>query len=165
MSRDRDDPTYPGVLARELIAAGLPAFIPEIGRARIFDREMIALFVEGTMNLLKLHGVIEGAMGRTGKNSGLFVGNSAFPVLATQGGFVDPLVKLNDMVEPGQKLAIQRNVFGEVVAEYMSEVAGEVAVLRSDATFEPGNILAMVLFQQAVPQTEESRPEEERYPE
>ena len=81
-----DDPTYPGVLARELIAAGIPAFTPEIGRARILDREMIALFVEGTMNVLKLHGVIEGAMGRTGKDSGLFIGNSAFPVLATQGG-------------------------------------------------------------------------------
>jgi uncharacterized protein len=160
-----DDPTYPGVLARELIAAGIPAFTPEIGRARIFDREMIALFVEGTMNVLKLHGVIQGAMGRTGKDSGLFIGNSAFPVLATQGGFVEALVKLNDMVEPGQKLAVQRNAFGEVVAEYTSGVAGEVAVLRSDATSEPGNILAMVLFHQAVPQTEESQPEEERYPE
>ncbi|MGH7070052.1 MAG: hypothetical protein ACREFO_08555, partial [Acetobacteraceae bacterium] len=84
-----DDPTYPGVLTRELIAAGIPAFIPEIGRARIFDREMIALFVEGTMNVLKLHGVIKGAIGRTGKDSGLFIGNSAFPVLATQGGFVE----------------------------------------------------------------------------
>ncbi len=160
-----DDPTYPGVLARELIAAGIPAFTPEIGRARVFDREMIALFVEGTMNVLKLHGVIQGAMGRTGKDSGLFIGNSAFPVLATQGGFVEALVKLNDMVEPGRKLAIQRNAFGEVVAEYTSGVAGEVAVLRSDATSEPGNILAMVLFHQAVPQTEESQPEEERYPE
>ena len=160
-----DDPTYPGVLARELMAAGIPAFTPEIGRARILDREMIALFVEGTMNVLKLHGVIEGAMGRTGKDSGLFIGNSAFPVLATQGGFVEPLVKLNDKVEPGQKLAVQRNAFGEVVAEYVSGVAGEVAVLRSDATSEPGNILAMVLFHQAVPQTEESQPEEESYPE
>jgi predicted deacylase len=160
-----DDPTYPGVLARELMAAGVPAFTPEVGRARVFDREMIALFVEGTMNVLKLHGVTQGAMGRTGKDSGLFIGNSAFPVLATQGGFVEPLVKLNDMVEPGQKLAIQRNAFGEVVAEYTSGVAGEVAVLRSDATSEPGNILAMVLFHKAVPQTEESQPEEERYPE
>ncbi|MGH7069671.1 MAG: hypothetical protein ACREFO_06610, partial [Acetobacteraceae bacterium] len=81
------------------------------------------------------------------------------------GGFVEALVKLNDRVEPGQKLAIQRNAFGEVVAEYMSGVAGEVAVLRSEATSEPGNILAMVLFHQAVPETEESQPEEERYPE
>ncbi len=160
-----DDPTYPGVLARELLAAGIPAFTPEVGRARIFDREMIALFVEGTMNVLKLHGVTQGAMGRTGKDSGLFIGNSAFPVLATQGGFVEALVKLNDMVEPGHKLAIQRNAFGEVVAEYTSGIAGEVAVLRSDATSEPGNILAIVLFHQAVPQTEESQPEEERYPE
>lgn len=160
-----DDPMYPGVLAKELTEAGIPAFTPEVGRARVLDREMIALFVEGTMNVLKLRGVIKGAMGRTGKDSGLFVGNSAFPVVATQGGFVEALVKLNDMVEPGQKLAIQRDAFGEIVAEYTSGVAGEVAVLRSDVTSEPGNILAMVLYHQAVPQTEESQPEEERYPE
>jgi uncharacterized protein len=30
------------------------------------------------------------------------------------------LVKLNDKVKVGQKLAIQRNTFGEVVAEYAS---------------------------------------------
>lgn len=160
-----DDPTYPGVLARELVVRGIPAFTPEVGSARIIDREKVALFVEGTMNVLKLHGVIQGAMGRTGQDSGLVIGNSAAPVLATRGGFVEPLVKLNDMVEAGQKLAIQRNAFGEVVAEYIAGASGEVAVLRGDATSEPGNILAIVLFHQAVPETEESLPRDERYPE
>jgi uncharacterized protein len=42
-----------------------------------------------------------GIVGRTGKDSGVFVGNSAFPVLATQGGFVELLVKLNEKVKAG----------------------------------------------------------------
>ena len=62
------------------------------------------------------HGIIAGPMGRTGKDTSLFVGNSAHPVLATRGGFVELLVKLNDKVEAGQRVAVQRNAFGEVVA-------------------------------------------------
>ena len=96
-----DNPTYPGVLHKELIAAGIPAFTPEIGKARILDLEMIALFVKGTMNVLKHYGVIAGH-GADGKGLGVFIGNSAFPILATQGGLVEHLVKLNDKVEPGR---------------------------------------------------------------
>ncbi|MBN9322495.1 MAG: succinylglutamate desuccinylase/aspartoacylase family protein, partial [Delftia acidovorans] len=87
-----------------------------------------------------------GTMGRTGKDVHVFVGNSAFPILATEGGLVEHLVKLNDKVEAGQKIAVQRNGFGEVVAEYASGVAGEVTGQRSDAMAEPGNPLAFILF-------------------
>ena len=69
-----------------------------------------------------------------------------------QGGLVEHLVKLNDKVEAGQKVAIQRNSFGEVVAEYTSSVAGEVTGQRSDAMSEPGNPLAFILFHKATPE-------------
>ena len=120
---------------------------------------MISLFVEGTMNVLKHHGIIAGPMGRTGKDVGVFVGNSAFPILATQGGFVEHLVKLNEKVEAGQKVAIQRNSFGEVVAEYTSGVAGEVGAQRSDATSEPGNVLVFIIFNHAPPEGQRVYPE------
>ena len=141
-----DNAAYPGILANAFIDAGIPAFTPEIGAARILDHDMIPLFVEGTMNVLKHHGIIAGPMGRTGKDTSLFVGNSAHPVLATRGGFVELLVKLNDKVEAGQRVAVQRNAVGEVVAEYSSGVTGEVASYRTDATSEPGNILVTVLY-------------------
>ena len=154
-----DNHTYPGVLHNAFIDAGIPSFCPEVGAARVLDLEMIALFVEGTMNVLKHHGILAGPMGRTGKDAGVFVGNSAFPILATEGGFVEHLVKLNDKVEAGQKISIQRNSFGEVVAEYTSGVAGEVAGLRSDVTSEPGNPLAFILYHKAPPEGVESYPE------
>jgi uncharacterized protein len=154
-----DNPVYPGVLHNAFVAAGIPSFCPEVGAARVLDLEMISLFVEGTMNVLKHHGIIAGPMGRTGKDVSVFVGNSAFPILATHGGFVEHLVKLNDKVEPGQKVAIQRNSFGEVVAEYTSSVAGEVAGLRSDVTSEPGNPLTFILFNKATPEGAETYPE------
>jgi predicted deacylase len=140
---------YPGVLPNALIDVGIPAFTTEIGAARVLDIEMISLFVEGTMNVLKHHGILAGPLGRTGKDVSVFIANSALPILATHGGLVEHLVKLNDKVAAGQKVAIQRNSFGEVVAEYSSSVAGEVAGLRSDAMSESGNPLAFILFNKA----------------
>ena len=120
---------------------------------------MIALFVEGTMNVLKHHGILAGPMGRTANDVRVHVGNSAFPILATAGGLVEFLVKLNDRVEVGQKVAIQRNSFGEVVAEYASGVAGEITGLRSDAMSEPGNPLAFILFNRPEPREPAAYPE------
>ena len=141
-----DNHVYPGVLHNAFLDVGIPAFTPEIGAARVLDLEMIQPFVEGTMNVLKHHGIVAGPMGRTGRDVRVFVGDSAFPILAVQGGFVEHLVKLNDQVEAGQKVAIQRNSFGEVVAEYSSSVAGEVTGQRSEAMSEPGNPLTFILF-------------------
>ena len=154
-----DNHVYPGVLHNAFMDVGIPSFTPEIGAARVLDIEMISLFVEGTMNVLKHHGIIAGPMGRTGKDVNVFTGNSAFPILATQGGIVEHLVKLNDKVEPGQKVAIQRNSFGEVVAEYTSGVAGEITGQRSDAMSEPGNPLVFILFHKAATEGGESYPE------
>ena len=105
------------------------------------------------MNVLKHHGIIAGPMGRTGRDTDIFVANSGHIVLATHGGFVELLVELNDKVETGQKVAIQRNTFGEVVAEYTSEVAGEIAVRRTDATAEPGTLLLAILYNRAPPES------------
>ena len=154
-----DNPAYPGLLANAFINAGIPAFTPEIGAPRILDHDMIPLFVEGTMNVLKHHGIITGPMGRTGNDTGIFVGNSAYAVLATHGGFVELLVKLNDKVEAGQRVAVQRNTFGEVVEQYTSGVSGEVAAYRTDATSEPGNMLVSILYNRTPPDGIDPLPE------
>lgn len=144
-----DYPAYPSVLHNALVDVGIPCFTPEVGAARVLDLEKIALFVEGTMNVLKNYEIIAGPMGRTAVDANAFVGNSAFPIIATRGGFVEHLVKMDEGVKAGQKIAIQRNTFGEVVAEYMSGVDGKIAGLRSDVTCEPGNPLGFILFNSA----------------
>ena len=154
-----DNHVYPGVLHNAFMDVGIPALTPEIGAARVLNLGMIPLFVEGTMNVLKHHGILAGPLGRTGKDVGVFIGNSALPILATQGGIVEHLVKLNDKVDAGQKIAVQRNSFGEVVAEYTSSVAGEVTGQRSDAMCEPGNPLVFILFHKATPNGGETYPE------
>lgn len=153
---DMPQHAFPTTLHNALLAAGVPAICPEVGAARVLDLPMIAQFVEGTMNVLKHHGIVAGPMGRTGKDVRVFVGRGAVPVAATQGGFVEHLVKLNDKVEAGQKFAIQRNSFGEVVAEYASSVTGEMSGLRTDVMSEPGDNLAFILFEKPVPDGEDT---------
>jgi uncharacterized protein len=74
-----DYPAYPSVLHNALVDAGIPCFTPEVGDARVLDLDMIALFVEGTMNVLKKYGLIAGPMGRTAADANAFIGDSAFP--------------------------------------------------------------------------------------
>jgi predicted deacylase len=140
-----DDPVYPTVLHNAFIDAGIPCFTPEIGAARRLDLDAIPMFVEGTLNVFKHYGVVPGAIGRTAVDSNAYIGKNAVPVLTTQGGLIELFVKLEENVTAGQKLAIQRNAFGEVMAEYTSPVSGRIGGLRSDATSEPGNVLAFIL--------------------
>jgi predicted deacylase len=163
-----DNPAYPGVLHNAFVDVGIPSFTPEVGAARVLDRDMIALFVEGTLNVLKHYGVINGSIGRTATDAGALIGNAAYPIIATHGGLVEFLAKLDDEVKAGQTIAVQRNMFGEVVAEYTTAVTGKVAAYRSDATSDPGNVLAFILFEKpeasgehpgAQPESESSYPE------
>jgi predicted deacylase len=73
-------------------------------------------------------------------------------IFATRAGFVELLVKLNDKVKVGDKVAIQRNIFGELVAEYTTGVAGEVATRRMDPTAEPGIPLVFILYHDEIPE-------------
>jgi uncharacterized protein len=141
-----DDPAYPGVLHNAFVDAGIPCFTPEVGAARVLDQTMIPLFVEGTMNVLKHYGVVSGTIGRTAADAGATIGDAAFPILATHGGIVEFQAKLDDVGKAGQLIAVQRNMFGEILAEYRSGIDGRMAAYRSDATSEPGNVLAFILF-------------------
>lgn len=143
-----NNPGYAGTLENALNASGIPTLTTEVGVARVFDRHIIPMFVEGTMNVLKLHGVIPGSMGRTSKEVGTFSGNVLHPVWATDGGYLELKVDLGSKVVSGQVIAIQRNSFGEVVREYKTEVGGQVLGLQSDALIQPGWKVAAILYQE-----------------
>ena len=136
---------YPGVLHNAFIAAGIPCFTPEVGAGRRVDMDAIQIFVEGTLNVFKHYGLIPGAIGRTAVDANVYIGKNAVPVLITHGGFIELLVKMDDDVTAGQRVAIQRNAFGEVMTEYTSPTNGRIGALRSDATSEPGNVLMFIL--------------------
>jgi predicted deacylase len=142
----KSDPGYSGTLETALVEAGIPSLTIEIGGPRSFDARKIPMFVEGTMNVLKSHGVVPGPIGRTSQDAGTFFGDAFHTVRASHGGFLELKVDLGSPVVAGQTVAVQRNSFGEVVREYTSEVAGEVSTLQRDAMIEPGTRVVQILF-------------------
>lgn len=142
----QNDPGLAGTLETTLIEAGIPALTLEVGGPRRFEAGKIARAVEGSLNVLKHYGLVEGPLGRTATEVGAVVGDALETIRATTGGFLELLVILRDRVTPGQLVALQRNAFGDVVAEYRASVTGEVAVVASDAVCEPGSRVMQILY-------------------
>jgi hypothetical protein len=142
----KDDAGESGTLETSFVEAGIPALTVEIGSPRIYDRQKIALAVEGTLNVLKYHQIMPGPLGRTAKDVGTFFGHQFETIRSTTGGFLEMLVDTRTKVQPEQLVAIQRNAFGDVVAEYRSTVAGEVATIARDALSEPGSRVMQILY-------------------
>jgi len=143
------DPGFPGTLEYSLVKAGIPAVTTELGGPRGFHPEMVEMGVVGNANVLVHYGVLPGPMGQTGADRNYFVGNDLETVSAVAGGFVTLLVKLNDAVKAGQKIAVQRDAFGDVVHEYVAPVDGRVAIIGTDAATERGGEIATILFKRA----------------
>ncbi len=143
----KDDPGLEGTLETAFVAAGIPAITIEIGAARIFDYKKIAIAVEGTLNVFNHYQVIEGEMGQTSKEAATFFGDRFETIRSTHGGFLEILVDLREKLVAGQKVARQRNAFGDIVAEYSTSVTGEVATIARDALSEPGSRIMQILYQ------------------
>ena len=143
------DPGLPGTLEYALVQAGIPALTVELGGPRGFDAEMIRIGVEGAENLLAHYKMTDRPVGQTAKDRNVFRGNKLEDIPSVTGGFVELLVKLNDEVKKGQKVAIQRNAFGDVVHEYTAGVDGRVAIIGTDAIRERGVNIVTILASSA----------------
>ena len=145
----KDDPGESGALETAFVESGIPAMTVEIGSPRIYDPQKIPLAVEGTLNVLKQYRIVPGPLGRTSKDVDTFFGNQFETIRSTTGGFLELLVNTRDKVEPDQLVAMQRNAFGDVVAEYRASVTGEVATIARDALSEPGCRVMQILYTSA----------------
>jgi len=142
----KNDAGEKGSLEMAFVEAGIPVMTLEIGGPRSFDMRKIAMAIEGSLNVLKHYKVIEGSLGRTSQEAGTFFGDTFETIRSTTGGFLELHVDLKDKVVPGQTVAIQRNSFGDIVAEYKTSVSGEVATIARDALSEPGSRVMLILY-------------------
>ncbi len=149
----KNDAGLQGTLETSLVEAGIPAFTVEIGSPRIFDLQKIAITIEGSLNVLRYYRMIDGAIGRTARDAGTFFGDEFETIRSVAGGFLEMLVDVKARVIPGQKVAIQRNAFGDIVAEYRASVTGEVATISRDALSEPGSRVMQILYDSACQNT------------
>lgn len=139
------DPGFEGTMEYALVKAGIPAVTLELGGPRGFEPKMVRAGVAGIDNVLAHYGVSGQPVGRTAKSANAFRGNALVDVAADTGGFVEYLVNLNDTVEEGQIIAIQRNAFGELIREYKATASGRVAIRGTDAIRERGSDVVTIL--------------------
>ncbi|MGL5948489.1 MAG: hypothetical protein ACRCYV_05430 [Aeromonas sp.] len=129
------------------VAQGIPAITVEVGSPRVYQADMITRGLEGTRNVLVHYGVVKGALGATAKSHNTYIGNQVTTIRATTGGFAEVLVALGDRVKKGQKVALQRNAFGEIIAEYTASMDGKVLAVGTDVLREPQALLVRILGQ------------------
>jgi hypothetical protein len=143
------DPGYPGTLEYSLVKAGIPAVTTELGGARKFVPEMVKMGVDGNMNVLVHYGIVSAPMRPASADTNVFIGNDLKSVRGVAGGFLTLLVKLNDAVTKNQRVAVQRDSFGDVVHEYLAPADGRVAIVGSDAASERGSEILTLLVNRA----------------
>jgi predicted deacylase len=142
-------PTTGGSLSGALVNAGIPAFTLELGGPRKFVPEMVDAGVVGVWNVMTHYKMHDRPMGQTADDRGVFVGNQLVDMFAADSGFTELFVGIDDWVKKGQKLALQKNAFGETVHEYISPVDGRVAIIGTDAVRERGVDVVSILTNSA----------------
>ena len=134
-----------GSLAAALVAAGIPAFTLELGGPRSLDQDMINAGVKGVENVFSYYKMQDRPMGQTAMDRNVFIGNELVDMFADNSGFTELFVKIDDMVTKGQKVAVQKNAFGEIVHEYISPTDGRVAIIGTDYVRERGVDVVSIL--------------------
>lgn len=139
------DPGEPGAAEQAFNDAGMASITLEIGAAKVYQPELIARAVTGVDNVLKHYGMLPGKPGRDAKAQRSFIGNQTQSIRADRGGFTEVLVALNQDVNSGQLLAVQRNGFGDIIARYTAPFDARVASIGTDPLREPGSLLVRLI--------------------
>lgn len=136
-----------GSVETTFIENGIPAITVEVGKPRVYQQDMVDRGLQGALNVLAHYKVLEQKIGTTAHSHKTYIGNEMSSIRATTGGFAQILVKLGDDVKKGQKVALQRNAFGDVVAEYSASMDGKVLAVATDIVREPRALLVRILGQ------------------
>jgi hypothetical protein len=134
-----------GSLASALVAAGIPGFTLELGGPRKFDQPMIDYGVKGVENVFAYYKMQDRPLGQTATDRNVFIGNQLVDLFAEASGYTQVFVKLNETVTKGQRVALQKNAFGEIVHEYFAPADGRVAIIGTDAVRERGVDVVSIL--------------------
>ena len=141
-----DDDPGTGPVEQAFVADNIASITMEIGSAKQYQPEYIDRALVGLKNIISHYGIIADPIGQTSKEAGTFIGLKMTSIRAQVGGFADILVKLGDMVTKGQLVAVQRNVFGDIIKEYHATYDGKVLSLGSDPIRESNSLLVRILY-------------------
>ncbi|BBM66825.1 succinylglutamate desuccinylase/aspartoacylase family protein [Vibrio alfacsensis] len=137
-----NDPGDAGVLETVWNNSGIPSITIEVGMGRYTEQELIDRTVVGIFNVLKRHDVISG---QPNELIPCIEGQDVVSIRAELGGFVLPQVKMMDVVEQDQLLAIQYDSFGDEIQRYTAPTSGTVLSHNIESIRAPGSLVVRLI--------------------
>ncbi len=137
--------TSPGTLIYELVSRGVPSIISEAGlgyRTQPLE-EFITAHVEGTLNLLRHFGVMEGEVARPRDQR--FLDMKWHGVTAPVAGVFQAIADHGDILEEGQLVGRITDLDGSVLSEIRSPIDGVVHTMYVRRVVYPGDRLYTLL--------------------
>lgn len=113
-----------GTLRSAAADLGVAAITVEVGDPNRFQRNMIQFGMEGIFNVLYDLKMLAGEV-RKPSEPAVFCRKSYW-IYADRGGILEVFPKLTETVEQGDRIALIRDVFGEVIKEYFAPETGVV---------------------------------------
>ncbi|WP_261836541.1 succinylglutamate desuccinylase/aspartoacylase family protein [Vibrio ishigakensis] len=137
-----DDPGEKGILETAWNESGVPCITIEVGAGRYIDSPMVERTIEGMLDILKMHGVVQGDAQPI---QSCIEGKNITSIKAKQGGFVECHVSLMQEVEQGELLATQMDSFGDVIEKYHAPSKGTVLSHCVEALRAPGSLVVRLI--------------------
>ena len=118
------NPPSDGTLRGAADEIGIPAITLEVGDPNAYQRDMIRSALEGIRNVLVFLNMVEGSIKEADEPTVLC--KKSYWIYTEMGGLLRVLHKVTDRVKAGELIAIQQNIFGDIVKEYVAPEDGIV---------------------------------------
>jgi len=116
-----------GVSSWEAALKGIPSIVSESGAMGTYKEEQIQFHISGIQNILKYLEMIDGKA--TIYDPIVFT--EVPRVVVNRGGVFQPLVNPGDQVKQGQKIGVNKNIFGEVIEELTAPTDAIIKIIFS----------------------------------
>ena len=103
---------------------GIPSITVEYGNPQVIQKDLVERGLKGVMNTLKWLKMYDGVV-ETGTIKPIYCKKSYW-IYMDEGGFLDVVVELRQLVKKGDKIAVVKNAFGEVTKEYFAPEDGVI---------------------------------------
>ncbi|MEZ4773009.1 MAG: succinylglutamate desuccinylase/aspartoacylase family protein [Bacteroidia bacterium] len=120
----RHNPPRDGTLRGAAADHSIPAITLEVGNPHKFQKGMIRSSLSGIHNLLVFLNMAEGEIEQP--ETPTVICESSYWLYTDHGGILEVFPSVTQIVEKDQRIAIVRNVFGDVMSEYFAPERGIV---------------------------------------
>jgi len=112
-----------GTLRAALAAKGIPGITIELGNPQVWQPELIDNGTQGILNILKLMGMVSG---KTKVFAQPVICSKSYWLYTDAGGLLEVIPRVMQKIRKGDKIAILRDPFGNILEEYFSPEEGFV---------------------------------------